>query len=152
VGTILKYLTVLILLVVYSCSYESENREKLVASFYENFGFKPPKSVEKIKVKNWGYYDTQIHWMAFTYNSTVLEKIIAHDQPLNIAENNSAEFQHIIQDLKKGAHHPDWLVIPNERSSKIYYKKDFLDHTFSVYYLWTDEQTAMTFLYVEFFD
>jgi hypothetical protein len=97
-------------------------------------------------------YDTQVHWMSFTYDSKVLDKIITHDKPLNIAEKNSYEYQNIIGDLKKDVHHPDWLIIPNDKTDRIYYKKDFLDHTFIEYYLWTDKQIEMTFLYVHFFD
>ena len=135
-----------------NCAIESENREKLESSFKDNFGFKPPKSIEKIKLKNWGMFDSQTHWMSFTYNSKVLGKIITHDQPLNIAENNSSEFQNIIEELEKDTHHPSWLIIPNDKTDRIYYKKDFLDHTFSEYYLWTDKESEMTFLYVNFFD
>ena len=148
----MKFSTLLIFLISYGCAYESQNREKLESSFKDNFGFKPPKSIEKIKLKNWGMYDTQIHWMSFTYDSKVSDKIIAHDQPLNIAENNSPEFQNIIEELGEGAHHPNWLIIPDDKTDRIYYKKDFLDHTFSEYYMWTDKQTKMTFLFVHFFD
>jgi hypothetical protein len=149
---ILKFLTPFFFLISYSCAYESQNREKLESSFKDNFGFKPPNSVKKIKLKNWGMYDTQVHWMSFTYDSKVLDKIITHDKPLNIAEKNSYEYQNIIGDLEKDVHHPDWLIIPNDNTDRIYFKKDFLDHTFSEYYLWTDKQTEMTFLYVHFFD
>lgn len=145
-------MTLFIFLISYSCAIESENREKLESSFKENFGFKPPKSVEKIKLKNWGMFDNKVHWMSFTYDSKVLGKIIAHDKPLKIAENNSSEFKIIIEELKKDAHHPSWLIIPNDKTERIYYKKDFLDHTFSEYYLWTDKQSKTTFLYVNFFD
>ncbi len=145
-------MTLLILLLSYSCAYESQNREKLESSFDDNFGFKPPESIEKIKLKNWGMYDTQVHWMSFTYDQKVLEKIIAHDQPLNIAERNNVKFGIIIKQLKNGAHNPNWLNIPNDNVDRIYYKEDFLDHTFSEYYLWTDKKIEMTYLYVHFFD
>ena len=85
----------LILLISSSCAYESQNREKLVSSFEDNFGFKPPESIKKIKLKNRGYFDFQVHYMSFTYDSNVLEKIIAHDQPLNIAENNALSLSFI---------------------------------------------------------
>lgn len=142
----LKLLTLLIFLISNGCAYESQNRGDLISSFEDNFGFKPPESVEKIKLKNWGMYDAQVHWMSFTYNSNVLEKILVHDQPLNIAEYNSSEYENIIEELEKDVHHPKWLKIPNNKTDRIYYKKNFLDHTFSEYYLWTDEDTQMTLL------
>ncbi|WP_299673497.1 hypothetical protein [uncultured Tenacibaculum sp.] len=145
-------MTLLSLLTFYSCAYEAQNREKLESSFENNFGFKPPESIKKIKLKNWGMYDTQVHWMSFTHNQTVLDKIIAHDQPLNIAEKNNEEFKHIVEELQKGTHNPKWLKIPNDKTDKVYYKRDFLDHTFSEYYLWTNSETGMSYLYVHFFD
>jgi hypothetical protein len=148
----LKLLILIALLASYSCAYESQNREKLESSFEDNFGFKPPESVKKIKLKNRGYFDFQVHYMSFTYNSNVLKKIIAHDQPLKIAESNNTKFGIIIEDLEKDASPPSWLDLPNKNVDRIYYKNDFLDHTFSEYYLWNNKETKMTYLYVHFFD
>jgi|TARA_B110000037_G_C16895319_1_gene413939 hypothetical protein len=145
-------LNALIFLLCSSCAYESQNREKLISSFEDNFGFKPPESIKKIKLKNRGYFDFEVHYMSFTYDSKVLEKIIAHDQPLNIAESNNVKFGTIVEDLKKDANPPSWLELPNKNVDRIYYKNDFLDHTFSEYYLWTNKETEMTYLYVHFFD
>lgn len=142
----------IIILTSYSCAYESQNREKLESSFEDNFGFTPAESVKEIKLKNRGYFDFQVQYMSFTYDSDVLGKIIAHDQPLNIAENNNVKFETIIEDLKKDASPPSWLDLPNKNVDRIYYKNDFLDHTFSDYYLWTNKETEMTYLYVHFFD
>ena len=148
----LKYLTIIILLISYGCTYESENREKLESSFEDNFGFKPPQSIKKIKLKNRGHLDFQVHYMSFTNDSIVLGKIIKNDQPLNIAETNNAKFGNIIEALEKDVGIPSWFDLPNKNVDRIYYKNDFLDHTFSEYYLWTDNQTEMTYLYVHFFD
>ena len=142
----------IILLSSYGCAYESQNREKLESIFEDNFGFKPPESVKIIKLKNRGYYDFEVQYMSFTYDPNVLEKIIAHDQPLNIAESNNVKFGIIIDDLKKDASPPNWFELPNRNVERIYYKNDFLDHTFSEYYLWTNKKTEMTYLYVHFFD
>ncbi len=149
---ILTVFTILFFLINDGCSSESENREKLVSAFEENFGFRPPKSVEKIKLKNLTIYDTQVHWMSFTYDFKVLNKIIAHDQPLSVAENHSSKFQDIIEELRKNENNPQWLILPNDKTDRIYYKKDFLAHTFSEYFLWANNEKAMTFLYVSFFD
>lgn len=148
----LSFLILIILLISSSCAYESQNREKLVSSFEDNFGFKPPESIEKIKLKNRGYFDFEVHYMSFTYDSKVLEKIITHNQPLNVAESNNMKFGTIIEDLEKDANPPSWLDLPNKNVDRIYYKNDFLDHTFSAYYLWTNKETEMTYLYVHFFD
>ncbi|WP_298289112.1 hypothetical protein [uncultured Lutibacter sp.] len=142
----------IIILMSYSCAYESQNREKLESSFEDNFGFKPPESIKKIKLKNRGYFDFEVHYMSFTYDSNVLKKIIEHDKPLNIAENNNVKFGIIIEELEKDASPPSWFDLPNKNVDRIYYKNDFLDHTFSEYYLWTDKEAEMTYLYVHFFD
>ena len=131
----LIHLNVLILFLGSGCAHESQNREKLISSFEDNFGFKPPESIEKIKLKNRGYFDFEVHYMSFTYDSKVLEKIIEHDQPLNVAENNDVKFETIVEDLEKDANPPSWLDLPNKNVDRIYYKNDFLDHTFSEYYL-----------------
>jgi len=148
----LIFLILIILLTSYNCAYESQNREKLESSFEDNFGFKPPKSIKEIKLKNRGYFDFQVHYMSFTYDPNVLEKIIAHDQPLNIAEGNNVKFGIIIEDLEKDGNPPSWLDLPNKNVDRIYYKNDFLDHAFSEYYLWTNKESEMTYLYVHFFD
>ncbi|SFD51170.1 hypothetical protein SAMN04489722_11121 [Algibacter lectus] len=148
----LIYLNILTLFLCSSCAYESKNREKLISSFEDNFGFKPPESIKKIKLKNRGYFDFQVQYLSFTYDSNVLEKIIAHDQPLNIAESNNAKFGVIIENLEKDASPPSWFDLPNKNVDRIYYKNDFIDHTFSEYYLWINKETEMTYLYVHFFD
>lgn len=94
-------MTLIILLTSYNCAYESQNREKLESSFEDNFGFKPPELIKEIKLKNRGYFDFQVHYMSFTYDSNVLEKIIEYDQPLNIAKSNNVKFGNIIKELKK---------------------------------------------------
>ncbi len=150
-------ITLVILILTFSfesCggSYESENRDKLISSFEDNFGFQPPNSVEKIKLKNWGLYDTDVHWMAFTYDSSVMEKIIAHDQPLNIALNNTSEFKEITENIKKSVHNPKWLELPNSSTKQIYFKKDFIEEkSFSEYYLWANPESGMTYLFVHSF-
>lgn len=135
-----------------SCDAESEDREKLVYAFQENFGFTPPNSVKDIKLKNWGLYDATAHWMAFTYDSNTLSRIIAHDQPLKVASNNSSEFFEIVKAIEKNAHHPKWLGLPNVETELIYYKRNFLNHSYSEYYLWTNKEAQMTFFYVHYFD
>ena len=145
-------MNILTLFLCSRCAYESKNREKLISSFEDNFGFNPPESIKKIKLKNRGYFDFQVQYLLFTYDSNVLEKIIAHDQPLNIAESNNAKFGVIIENLEKDASPPSWFDLPNKNVDRIYYKNDFLDHTFSEYYLWINKETEMTYLYVHFFD
>jgi len=58
---------------------------------------------KKSKLKNRDYFDFQIQYLSFTYDSNVLEKIIAHDQPLNIGESNNVKFGNITKDLEKDA-------------------------------------------------
>ena len=144
----------MLLILFISCggSYESEDREKLISSFEDNFGFKPPESVKKIKLKNWGVYDTDVHWMAFTSDSKVLTKIIAHDQPLNIAKMNTSEFTEITEGIEKSVNNPKWLKLPDTKTDKIYFKKDFMkEKSFSEYYLWSNTESGLTYLFVHSF-
>lgn len=134
-------------------SAESTDRAELVEAFHSNFGFYPPESVEEIKVKNIFIYDASGHWMAFTYDPVVFDRIMAHDQPLQIANAGTREFDAIIKDAYlKNQNRPDWAVTPDGRTSKIFFKKDFLDHTFSEYYLWVDSTEATVHLHVSYFD
>jgi len=132
---------------------ETTDREMSLDAFKSNFGFAPPSSVEKIMHKNFGIYDSDIHWMGFTYDSTVMVKILAHDQPLLTAERGTPMFNEIANELKQGCNNcPDWLELPDDNSARIYYKKDFLNHTSSDYYLWVDTERRMVFLRVSHFD
>jgi hypothetical protein len=132
---------------------ESENREETIAAFESNFGFNPPSAVKEIKVKNFGIHDSDVHWMAFTYESTVFQKVLAHDQPLQIAEKNTQKYNELLGKLKEGcANCPNWLKLPDNETSRIYFKKDFLDKTFSEYYLWIDSKEKMVYLEVSYFD
>ena len=62
------------------------------------------------------------------------------------------QLDQLVEDLKKDGNPPGWLDLPNKNVDRIYYKNDFLDHTFSEYYLWTNKETEMTYLYIHFFD
>ncbi|MBL7940034.1 MAG: hypothetical protein JNL43_11800 [Flavobacteriales bacterium] len=134
-------------------SAESTDRTELVEAFHSNFGFYPPESVKEIKVKNVFIYDASGHWMAFTYDPAVFDRVMAHDQPLQIADAGTREFDTIIKDAYlKNQNRPDWAGTPDGRASRIFFKKDFLDHTFSEYYLWVDSTEAMVHLHVSYFD
>jgi hypothetical protein len=134
-------------------SGETTDREKAVGAFVDNFGFKPPDSVTEIKIKNYEMYDACAHWMAFTYDSGVFNKILAHDQPLDTANLGTQKYSEINSSLKQGcANCPDWLELPNINTSKIYFKNNFLNHSSSDYYLWVDSKEKMVYLEVSYFD
>lgn len=134
-------------------SAESTDRKELLEAFHSNFGFYPPESVKEIKVKNVFIYDASGHWMAFTYDPGVFDRVMAHDQPLQVASAGTREFDRIIKDAYlKNQNRPDWAVTPEGRAIRIFFKKDFLDHTFSEYYLWVDSTEAMVHLHVSYFD
>jgi hypothetical protein len=134
-------------------SAESTDRAELVQAFHSNFGFDPPETVKEIKVKNVFIYDASGHWMAFTYDPEVFKRIVAHDQPLRTVAGGTAEFNHIVKDAYlKNQNRPEWAVSPEGRTRKVLFKKDFLDHTFSEYYLWVDSTEAMVHLHVSYFD
>lgn len=122
-------------------------------AFIDNFGFPPPDSVTEIKVKNYDMYDASAHWMAFTYDPIVFNKILSHDQPLDTAFIGTQKYDEIDLSLKKGcANCPGWLGLPNPNTPKIFFKKDFLNHSSSEYYLWVDTKEKMVYLEVSYFD
>jgi len=134
-------------------SSESTDRAELAEAFHSNFGFDPPEVVKEIKVKNIFIYDASGHWMAFTYDPQVLERIVAHDQHLQIAKAGTREFNVIVKDaFLKNQNRPDWAVSPDGRTSSILFKENFLEHNSSEYYLWVDSAEAMVHLHVSYFD
>lgn len=124
---IILILTFLTCFISCGASYESEDRKELITSFEDNFRFNPPSTIKKIKLKNWGMYDTDVHWMSFTYDPLVMKKIITNDQKLSFVLNNTSEFNNIIEEIKKSVHNPSWLELPNNSTERIYYKKDFIE-------------------------
>lgn len=133
---------------------ETTDREDAVDAFHENFGFTPPPSIEEIKLKNVRIYDATAHWMSFTYDPAVFQSILEHDQPLSEAKAGSRHFQDAVRDAYniEDANRPEWVVSPEGRARRIFWKKDFLDHSFSEYYLWVDTTSNMTHLFVSYFD
>jgi hypothetical protein len=132
---------------------ESENREDTIAAFESNFGFIPPDSVKEIKLKNYGIADSDVHWMAFTYDAAVFNKIILHDRPLEIADKRTPKYDEIVGKLKKNCGNcPDWLGFPDAENTKIFFKTNFLDRTSSEYYLWVNPTEKMVYLEVSCFD
>ena len=132
---------------------ESSDREECAPAFESNFGFPPPSSIKEIALKNLAFRDGSVHWMTFNYDAEVFKKIIKHDSPLLTALSNTAEHASIIKELSKDNHNtPAWFSCPKTDTKVIFYKKDFLDHTFSEYYLWMEPKSKMVFLYVHYFD
>jgi hypothetical protein len=132
-------------------SAEATDREDSIPAFESNFGFKPPSSVKEIMHKNFFLYDASVHWMSFTYDSIVFNQILIHDQPLLVAKSNSPINSEIVREFaKENPNNPNWFELPTSNSVSIYYKKDFLDHTFSEYYLWHSD--GMVYLMVHYFD
>ena len=134
-------------------SVETTDREKAAPAFEENFGFKPPNSIKEIKLKNYSMYDDSAHWMAFTYDSIVFNKILSHDQPLVTACFGTQKYREINLSLKERcANCPDWLELPSDNTSKIFFKKGFLRHSSSEYYLWVNLIEKRVYLEVSYFD
>ncbi len=132
-------------------SAEFTTREDSIGAFKDNFGFEPPETVENIKHKNFALYDASAHWMSFTYDSIVFEKIRLQDQPLSIADPNTNEHSQIINEFsRENPNAPEWWISPTSITGTIYYKKDFLNHTFSEYYLYRSGD--MIHLMVHYFD
>lgn len=131
---------------------ESTDREKLVDAFRSNFGFLPPASVTEIKVKNTTIYDASVHWMTFTFVPSVTEKIIRRDQPLEFLHSGTPEFDRAVARYLDNKNRPAWAVPPRGRTSAILFKKGFLDHISSEYYLWVDTTEALVHLHVTYSD
>lgn len=134
-------------------SSETANRQDAEPAFVSNFKFTPPPSVKEIKVKNHVIADAVVHWMGFTYDSLVLNRIVSEDTALLVAEQRSTEFEEAVLVIKeKNPNTPEWLHFTKETTRKIYYKKNFMNHTFSEFYLWVNKEDKMVYLYVSFFD
>lgn len=132
---------------------ETTDRHESVEAFRSDFGFDPPPEVEEIMVKNITIYDACGHWLAFTYVPRVFDAIVEYDQPLQVAYANTAEFNAIVKEVYlNNANTPDWGASPQGRASKILFKKDILQHSFSEYYLWVDSTESMVHLHVSYFD
>lgn len=132
---------------------ETTDREDSVEAFHQNFGFYPPDDVKEIMVKNYTMRDASSHWMAFTYVPRVYETIVENDQPLQTVYANTPDFNTIMHDAYlRNANTPDWTSSPKGRTGKILFKKGFLSHSFSEYYLWVDTTAAMVHLHVSYFD
>lgn len=131
---------------------ETTDRQKGSKAFYSNFGFHPPSSVRDIKVKNIAVYDAVGHYMSFTYEDWVFAEVLAHDQPLQTTTAESREFQEIHDHYEKDRNRPRWAVPPRGRTAVIHYKRDFMHHTSSDYYLWVDTVEHMVHLRVSYFD
>ena len=132
---------------------ETTNREYAAGAFEDNFGFRPPDSVKEIKVKNYNMRDAFAHWMAFTYDSAAVTKILRRDSPLDSAYFGSNAYQEIRLSLHEGcANCPGRLKLPDSNTSKIFFKKGFLKHSASEYYLWVNSKEKMVFLEVSYFD
>jgi hypothetical protein len=132
---------------------ESTDRDELVGAFEYDFGFPPPPSVEEIKVKNLTISDAVAHWMAFTYDSLVLVKIVENDAAILVGERNSPEFIEAFDELhRENPNYAQWFKAPTDNVDKIYYKKDFMEHSYSRYYLYADKETNMIYLEISFFD
>lgn len=132
---------------------ESTDREDLVAAFESNFGFTAPESVKEIKVKNYAMLDASGHWMSFTYDSLVFQKIVEADTVLKLADQNSSEFTEAMRETKEGSvNAPEWFDPLSERHMNVYFKKDFMAHTYSAFYLWRNKESNCVQLYVTYFD
>lgn len=129
-------------------SYESTNREDLIPAFESNFGFLPPEEVEEIKPKNYVIYDSDAHWMSFTYDSMVFDRILEHDQPLKLLDQDSLGFESVVNELASNQNNPPWFLVNSRNTNKVYLKEDFLNSTRSEYYLWVDSENNMVNLFV----
>lgn len=133
--------------------YETTDTKEAILAFENNFGFKPPESVRELKLKDYCMYDACAQWMAFTFDSVVLNKILEHDQGLDTAVKGTPTYYKISTALQQGcANCPDWMELPNSNTPKLFYKKNFLNHASSEYYLWIDTKEKMVYLEVSYFD
>ena len=148
---ILNYILILIVFITYSCSSESSNRSDTVPAFKSNFGFEPPIEVKIIKLKNYSIRDAFAHWMCFTYHKETFDKILDHDKPLGIVKSNTLKYKKIVKEFQN-PNQPDWFENPQKGISKIYFKDQFLKHTYSDYYMWIDSTNNMVYFHVSYFD
>jgi energy-coupling factor transporter transmembrane protein EcfT len=134
-------------------SAESSNRDQIQPYFTSYFGLNIPQNLEIIRAKKWALYDTEAHWMCFSYEASFFNQMISSDSLLSLAKRNTFEYNEIVSQLERGdANHPSWLELPNEDTPVIYFKRDFMNHSFSEYYLWVDESKQMVYFETSYFD
>lgn len=131
---------------------ETTDRLEAAEAFHFDFGFYPPSSVRDIKVKNTVIYDAASHYLAFTYEDWVFYDVLMHEHPLQTAKASSAEFKAIQADYERDQNRPSWAELPAGRTNAILYKRDFMRHSSSDYYLWVDTLEGMVHLRVSYFD
>jgi hypothetical protein len=143
----------LLVLVVTGCGLvESSDRDECAPAFKELFGFEPPKSVTEIRHAYTYFRDSDAHWMTFTNDPKVLKILVDHDMELRLAITGSPKHDDIVEFLEeKSQYGPNWFLTPDNTTGTIYYKEDYLDHSFSEFFLWTDKKADKVFLHVYYF-
>lgn len=134
-------------------SSESGDLEDTAGAFQSNFGFPPPASVGEIKVKNFYLHDAHIHWMRFTYDQATFSAILRHDAPLDTALTGTDKYREAMLDLRESmTNAPGWWTLPSPGARRIFVKENFLNHSYSSYYLWSDTVSRLSYLQVHYFD
>ena len=132
---------------------ESNDREECASAFKRLLGIEPPETITEIRHAYYYFRDADAHWMTFTNDPTFIDSLIKKDSELRFAETQSSKHREIIRGFEKEhANRPNWFKIPRETTGTILYKEDYLDHTFSEFFLWRDEETNKLFLKVHYFD
>jgi hypothetical protein len=150
-----RLLTIFIaLLVLQSCGYEeSDDRDECAPAFKRLVGFTPPSSIKEIRHGYFVFRDGVVDWMEFTYDKEVMELLFKHDTALRIATSDTEAHNAILKRYEKeNPNAPSWFIPPDRNTSPIYHKEDFLDHTFSEYYLWIDHEAKKVVLHIHYFD
>ena len=142
------------LLVLTSCgTVESDDRDECAPAFKKLLCFTPPTTVTEIRHGYFYLRDADAHWMTFTNDPNALKTLANHDMELRLATQDREKHKEIVAYFKKESpNRPEWFLTPDEETGTIYYKEDYLDHTFSEFFLWIDEKTDKVFLHVHYFD
>ncbi len=132
---------------------ESSDRDECAPAFERLLGISPPESVTEIRHAYYYIRDADAHWMTFTNDPVFIDSLIKRDTELRFAKAKSAKHNEIIREFEKGnANRPNWFKTPNKTTGTILYKEDYLDYTFSEFFLWKDNETNKLFLMVHYFD
>lgn len=151
-----KLLTIFaVLIMLQGCggSAESSDREECAPAFERLLGITPPPSIKEIRHNYFVLYDAVAHWMHFTNDVTTIQSIMEKDSLLQVAPMGSSKHSEIVNYFKKkNPNTPSWFIKPERNTSTIYFKEDYMNHTFSELFLWVDKESNIAVLHVHYFD
>lgn len=134
----------LLIVTTNSCvsSYESKDLKRVNEELSAYLNVKLNDTTGKVYVRFEGFRDADERWISIPYKEELWLEL-RRSNPKLIPYTNA--LGHIIS-----MDAPKWFNY--NKSSKVFYKQDFLNRTFSELYLWKSDDSKRIYIYVHFFD